>query len=296
MTETAYRGRFAPSPTGPLHFGSLVAAVASYADALAHQGSWRVRIDDLDQTRCIADMDRTILLALEQFGFCWHGAVSYQSHNTVAYQEALQQLQQAGLTYSCVCSRSEIKKIARIGIEGPVYPDTCRNAGHADLPQRAVRVRTSDQPVCFTDRACGQQTQRIHQEIGDFVVRRADGYFAYQLAVVVDDHLSDITQVVRGADLLHSSARQIFLQQCLGYASPDYLHVPLVYGSDGKKLSKSDQAHPVDPSKPLNGLLAAWAFLDQLAPPDCDSVEAFWRWAADNWQVKRIGKTCGTET
>jgi glutamyl-Q tRNA(Asp) synthetase len=285
MTQTFYRGRFAPSPTGPLHFGSLVSALASYLEARVHQGEWLLRIDDLDQTRQILGMDSAIMRTLEAFGFEWDGAVAYQSQLIPHYQAALKQLTSAGHTYACQCSRSQIKAVARHGIEGPVYPDTCRDLGLADSGHRAIRLKTDDTTIEFNDALFGPQRQKLHRDIGDFVIRRADGYFAYQLAVVVDDQLADVTHVVRGADLLASTERQIYLQRLLGYAQPHYLHVPLVTDAQGRKLSKSDSAHPVDEANPVASLLDAWHFLNQKAPPQDDglSLPDFWQWATDHW-------------
>jgi len=296
MKPPAYRGRFAPSPTGPLHFGSIVTAIASHADARSHGGSWLLRIDDLDQTRCVDGMDARILRNLEDFGFEWDEPPVYQSQCTGAYQQALQQLARNGHTYACQCSRRQIRESARSGIEGPVYPDTCRELGLQDAPGLAVRLRTDDRPLSFSDRIFGTHIQHLHREIGDFVIRRADGYFAYQLAVVVDDKLAGITHVVRGEDLLNSTARQIYLQQLLGLASPVYLHVPLVYDDQGRKLSKRDRAHPVDEAHPLHTLLAAWDFLQQ-RPPDGepDGVEEFWQWAIAHWDPRRLREQRETE-
>lgn len=283
MPTPLYRGRFAPSPTGPLHFGSLVAALASCVDARANAGEWLLRIDDLDQGRCISGMDSRILATLEAFGFQWDGQVSYQTNHLAAYQEALEALQQSGHIYFCRCSRSQIAQAAqRAGLEGPIYPGTCRMLGLSDEPGRAIRVRTNESEITFVDRLFGRQAQVLERDVGDFVVRRADGFFAYQLAVVVDDELTGVTQVVRGADLLLSTPRQIWLNRLLGHSSPDYLHIPLVFGADGRKLSKTDRAHPVDPGDPLTALLAAWDFLGQ-ALPGTLSLSEFWQWAPVAW-------------
>jgi len=286
MPASRYRGRFAPSPTGPLHFGSLVTALASYLEALVHDGQWLVRIDDLDQTRQVKGMDSVILNTLEAFGFEWQGPVTYQSQSTPAYQKALRKLRSSGFTYVCRCSRSQIRRSARIGLEGPVYPDTCRDLDLSETEHTAIRLRTNDQTVRFHDGVFGEQVQQVHRDVGDFVIRRADGYFAYQLAVVIDDSLAEITHVVRGADLLLSTARQIYLQQLLGFAQPSYLHVPLVLDSRGRKLSKRDSAHPVDDASPVISLLDAWLFLNQ-APPYMAAdltLPDFWAWAAAHWE------------
>jgi len=286
MATSAYRGRFAPSPTGPLHFGSLVAALASCVDARAQAGEWLVRIDDLDQGRCISGMDSRILATLEAFGFEWDGTVSYQTDHLDAYHEALDLLQQSGHVYYCRCSRSQVAQAAqRSGLEGPVYPGTCRSLSLGDAPGRAARLRTDNAGIAFVDRLFGPQAQVLARDIGDFVIRRADGFFAYQLAVVIDDELTGVNQVVRGADLLPSTPRQVWLSRLLGHPTPDYLHVPLVFGSDGRKLSKSDRAHPVDADDPIPALLAAWRFLGQAQPQAAKlSLSEFWHWAPTVWE------------
>lgn len=290
MPKPPYRGRFAPSPTGPLHFGSLVSALTSFLEARRHSGKWLLRIDDLDQTRCLPGMDTHILGTLEAFGFEWEDTVAYQSHASDAYRAALDTLKQQGRIYYCQCSRKQIAMMAKhAGAEGPIYPGTCRTLGLGDGRGRAARIVTDDENVCFEDALFGRQSQNPARDIGDFVVRRADGYFAYQLAVVVDDHLQGITHVVRGADLLSSTPRQIWLQKLLGFTEPRYLHVPLVLGQDGKKLSKSDAAHPVDTANPVPSLLDAWRFLKQAMPESTDlSLAEFWQWASSAWQPDRI--------
>ncbi|BAN69035.1 tRNA glutamyl-Q(34) synthetase GluQRS [endosymbiont of unidentified scaly snail isolate Monju] len=286
-----YRGRFAPSPTGRLHFGSLVTALASRVDALAHHGEWWVRIDDLDQTRCRPGLEDDILRSLEAFGMHWDGELRYQSRTSEAYAQALDQLQAQGKVYFCRCSRKTVREQARReGIEGPIYAGTCRDLGLDDAPGRAARLRTEDEPFGFTDRVFGTQTQRLASDIGDFVIRRADGYFAYQLAVVVDDALAGITHVVRGADLLASTPRQICLQRLLEMATPVYLHVPLVRDRNGRKLSKREAAQPVDEQRPLTSLLAAWRWLGQPMPDSDLALEEFWQWAPTAWQVERMRK------
>jgi len=285
-----YRGRFAPSPTGPLHFGSLVAALASYLESRSHQGEWLLRVDDLDQTRCVPGMDKHIMDTLEAFGFQWDGAPAYQSRTTRDYQAALDTLIRQGHIYYCRCSRKQVAAAAvRVGDEGPVYPGTCRELGLSDGPGRAARIVADHDIITFEDGLFGHQSQNLAQDVGDFVVRRADGLFAYQLAVVVDDQRNAINHVVRGADLLSSTPRQIWLQRLLGYPRPRYLHIPLVYASDGKKLSKSDAAHPVDSGRPVASLLDAWHFLQQDMPDSRDmSLSEFWQWAPSKWDVLNI--------
>jgi len=289
MQKDSYRGRFAPSPTGPLHFGSLVTALASYLEAKQHQGSWLLRIDDLDQARCIPGMDQILIRSLESLGFEWDEDITYQSSATKDYVDALQKLKQQSLIYACHCSRKIIAKSAKMGLEGPIYPDTCRNKHYPLDNKSALRLRTNDVTVSFTDKIRGKQFQNNHRDTGDFIVRRADGYFAYQLAVIVDDIQAKITDVVRGADLLFSSARQIYLYHLMGAPIPNYAHIPLVFGDDGKKLSKSDAAHPVDIGNPLASLLDAWHFLQQ-SPVDgrLQSLQEFWPWAVEKWQIDKL--------
>lgn len=287
----AYRGRFAPSPTGPLHFGSLVTALASCLAARSRQGEWLIRIDDLDQTRCRPGLDRTILHTLERFGFEWDGEIAYQSASSEHYRQALDRLVQQGNVYFCQCSRKTVASQAtQMGSEGPIYPGTCRALGLNDAPGRAARLRVPDRTITFEDATFGPQAQNLAPELGDFVVRRADGYFAYQLAVVVDDSLAGITDIVRGADLLASTPRQIYLQELLALPRPDYRHIPLVLGTDGKKLSKRDAAHPVDEKAPLEGLMAAWRFLGQPLPETPLSLSEFWQWAPSVWQPENLSQ------
>lgn len=293
ITRTGYIGRFAPSPTGPLHFGSLVSAVGSYLDARSKRGNWLVRIDDLDRTRERAGAADRILRALEQFGMGWDGPVLYQSRHTDAYEEALLQLERKQLVYRCNCSRKTVRQAATDhGIEGPVYPGTCLSSPPDPEKPAAIRFKASTGLCCFDDRLQGKVCQNVAKDIGDFVIRRIDRLFAYQLAVVVDDHLQHITDVVRGADLLISTPRQIQLQRVLGYATPRYCHLPLVYGEDGRKLSKCDDAHAVDPANPLPGLLAALDFLGQELPPDTPaSLSEFWSWALRHWKIERVPRS-----
>jgi glutamyl-Q tRNA(Asp) synthetase len=284
-----YRGRFAPSPTGPLHFGSLVAALASCLDARTQGGAWLVRVEDVDRTREVAGAADVQLATLEAFGFAWDGEVLRQSTRTRRYEEALYALLAAGHAYFCRCSRRQIASVARHGVEGWIYPGTCRGLGLADAPHRAVRLRTDDVPVGFVDRVHGAIECRVESELGDCVIRRADGLHAYQLAVVVDDADQGVTHVVRGADLLHSTPWQIVLQRRLGLPSPGYAHVPVVLGPDGRKLSKQDSAHPVDRAKPLPVLLEAWDFLGQRwLSGRPGTVGEFWEEAPRCWDLARV--------
>ena len=261
----SYVGRFAPSPTGPLHFGSLVAAVASFLDARAAGGAWLVRIEDVDTTRTVAGAADDILRTLEAFGLHWDGTVEWQSRRTSLYEHALAALRARGLTYACRCSRREIADSGLVGIEGAVYPGTCRHLGLAPGPGLADRMVAPDGVVAFDDRTQGLVTQDVAREIGDFVVRRRDGLFAYQLAVVVDDAGQGVTDVVRGADLLASTARQIVVQRALGFPTPRYLHVPVATNAAGEKLSKQTGAPALDPREAVPILRRALEFLGQ--PP-----------------------------
>jgi glutamyl-Q tRNA(Asp) synthetase len=288
-SPSIYRGRFAPSPTGPLHFGSLVAAVGSYLDARSQGGEWLIRIEDLDPPREKPGAAADILRTLEAFGFEWDGEVLYQSHRTDRYRVVLEDLVARRQAYPCSCSRKEIADSAVAGIEGPVYPGTCRAGADPDRPATALRVRTDEAPIAFQDRIRGALSQRLASEIGDFVVRRADGLTAYQLAVVIDDADQGITQVVRGADLLLSTPRQIHLQRLLGLREPRYAHLPLVLDREGKKLSKQSRSRPVDPIDPLPALQAALRFLDQPLPEQSPAgLEELWRWAIERWDIGRV--------
>jgi glutamyl-Q tRNA(Asp) synthetase len=263
---SGYVGRFAPSPTGPLHFGSLVAAVASWLDARAAGGRWLVRIEDVDTTRSVPGAADRILRTLEAFGLAWDGEVAYQSHRGDLYEAALQRLRAQGYVYGCRCSRREIADSGMTGLEGAIYPGTCRRMGLSGQGL-AERMIAPSEPVGFVDRAIGAVTQDIAREIGDFVVKRRDGLFAYQLAVVVDDALQGVTDVVRGADLLWSTPRQIALQRALGFPTPRYLHFPVVTNAAGEKLSKQTGAEAVDPREAVALLRHALSFLGQ---PDAD--------------------------
>jgi len=239
-------GRFAPSPTGPLHLGSLVAAVGSWLFARKAGGRWLVRMEDLDTPRVVAGSADEILRALERYGLTWDGDVVYQSQRIALYDDALNELRAKHLVYDCGCSRSDLARTASapLGRE-PLYPGTCRDGLPTGRVARAVRFRTSHEVIGFDDLIRGRVEEDVAAETGDFVVRRADGVYAYQLAVVVDDAAQEVTQVVRGADLLTSTARQIALQRALGLPTPSYAHLPLVVNADGSKLGKRDGALPL---------------------------------------------------
>lgn len=287
-----YRGRFAPSPTGLLHFGSLVAALGSYLDARQHGGEWWLRIDDVDETRNVPGAEDAIRRALEMFGFEWDGEIIRQTERKERYQTALATLTREGFTYPCICSRRDIARIAMRGREGMIYPGTCRTTPPAKRPQHAVRLKTAPGPITFSDRIAGTLSQDLVRDVGDFVVFRTDGFTAYQLAVVVDDAVDEVTHVVRGEDLLWSTPRQIYLQRLLGLETPVYAHLPLVRDSDGKKLSKGSSAFPVRTHAPTETLLRAWSFLGQSPPEETTlDLEEFWRFATGAWSVKKLSRT-----
>ncbi len=254
-----YHGRFAPTPSGPLHFGSLVTALASYLDARARQGQWLLRMEDVDPPREVQGAAAGILQSLKAHGFEWDGEVMYQSRRKEAYQAVLARLQDRGLVYPCTCSRRRIAESSRPGVDGPVYPGSCRTRNPAT--EGALRFLVAEQRVRFDDRLLGRVACNVERECGDFVLRRVDGVFTYQLAVVVDDAEQGITHVVRGADLLTSTPRQIVLQQALGYATPFYLHIPVVLDGRGCKLSKQTRAVALHDAEPLPALREAGRFL-----------------------------------
>ena len=284
-----YTGRFAPSPTGPLHFGSLVAALASFADARSAGSGWLVRIEDLDPPREQPGAVELILRALEHYGFEWDGPILMQSSREAAYADALERLRAGGKVFRCGCTRLELRG-GQPGVGGErVYPGTCRNGLPAGRRPRSWRLHVDDSEIAFTDRVQGRQSQVLVRDVGDFVVRRADGRWAYQLAVVVDDAEQGITDVVRGADLLASTPRQIWLQRQLGLPTPRYAHVPVVVDANGEKLSKQTRAAPLPMEQPQVALASAWRFLDQTAPDDnFGSAAEFWRWAIPRWDPRRI--------
>ncbi len=243
-SAAAYCGRFAPSPTGPLHFGSLVAALGSCLDARAADGKWLLRMEDVDEPRSVPGAADAILRTLERFGFAWDGEVAYQSRRKNHYQAAFERLRLAGAVFACACTRREVAD-SIIGVDGaPRYPGTCRNGLPQGREARAWRLKVEPGQVCFEDALQGLYCQDLAVEVGDFVVLRADGYFAYQLAVVVDDAEQGVTHVVRGADLIDSTPRQICLQRHLGLAQPAYLHLPAAINASGEKLSKQTRAKP----------------------------------------------------
>lgn len=299
---SAYRGRFAPSPTGPLHFGSLVAAVGSYLEARNHGGEWLVRMEDLDRPRTLSGAADEILRTLECYGFEWDGPIIYQSARTPLYEAALARLVSAGQAYNCACSRKEIADSALRFVAGRpggetesqehVYPGTCRSGLPAGRVARAVRLRVDETAVDFIDALQGRIEQELSRSVGDFVVRRADGLFAYQLAVVVDDADQGVTDVVRGSDLLSSTPRQIFLQRLLGYRVPHFVHLPVAVNARGEKLSKQTRAPALDRGAPASTLVSVLGFLQQEPPAALARAELHevWEWARAHWDLRRVAR------
>ena len=288
-SETPYIGRFAPSPSGALHFGSLVAAVGSFLEARAHGGRWLLRIEDVDSPRTVTGAAEGILATLERFRFEWDGEVVWQSRRTAAYEAALHALQAAGHAYPCACTRRELadQPLARDGSRR--YPGTCRDGLPPGREGRAWRVR-AEGTIRFDDAVQGTQEVALAADAGDYVVKRADGLFAYQLAVVVDDAEAGVTHVVRGADLLDSTARQIHLLGLLGQPVPAYAHLPLATNAAGEKLSKQTLARAIDDHPPQAALLAALRFLGQ-NPPDALAgapLAELWQWAQAHWSIAAV--------
>lgn len=279
-----YVGRFAPSPTGPLHFGSLVAAVASYLQARTQGGQWLLRIEDIDPPREQAGATDAILTALERYGFEWDGDVIFQSASHHAHEAALASLLDRNLAYPCGCSRRDLEAASR-GPLGIIYPGTCRAGCQA--AETAIRLRTTATPISFADALQGLQTQNLERESGDFVIRRRDGLIAYHLAVVVDDAIAGVTEIVRGIDLMDSTPRQIWLQQLLGYRTPDYVHIPVVTHPNGDKLSKLTGAAGIPLVGKAAALTAALGALQQAPPRDLQDggVEDVWQWGIDHWRL-----------
>ena len=291
-----YIGRFAPSPTGLLHIGSLLTAVASYADARAHGGAWLVRMEDLDPPREMAGAADNILFTLEQFGFEWDGAVVYQSQRHALYRDALGSLKAAGLAYPCYCSRKDWHAAAQMGADGFVYNGACRPNSVFRLPHHARntppawRIIVPDETLAFDDQIIGHYAQNLAHDIGDFVLLRADGYWAYQLAVVVDDAAQGITHIVRGQDLLVSTPRQIYLQRCLSLPTPHYAHLPLLVNAQGQKWSKQTLAPALDLAATEALLRQVCAYLNLPPAPEVNRPRDVLDWAVANWDMARVPK------
>ncbi len=280
-------GRFAPSPTGPLHFGSLVAALGSYLEARSRGGRWLLRMEDVDRPRCKPEHADAILRLLAAAGFAWDGPVMAQSARSARYAEVLERLKAQGAVYPCGCTRAELAS-APLGIDGAaVYPGTCRNGLPPGKTARAWRLHVAGS-IDFADLVQGPQHQDLPREVGDCVLLRADGYFAYQLAVVVDDADQGVDHVVRGADLIQSTARQIHLQRVLGWPTPQYAHLPVAVDAAGQKLSKQTLAAPVAARDPWPALRAAAVFLGMPAPGCRLAGTDFWAWARENWSLARV--------
>lgn len=287
----SYVGRFAPSPTGPLHFGSLLAAVASYGQALLNDGHWLVRIEDIDPPREQPGADQLILDTLEAYGFKWDGPVTYQSAFTPRHEDLVANLVSTGQAYPCSCSRRDLADVPR-GPLGPIYPGTCRNGCVSS--EVAIRIRVDDDPIEFEDALQGTYRQQLQTESGDFIIKRRDGLIAYHLAVVVDDFEQGITEIVRGIDLLDSTPRQIHLQRQLGFTTPDYMHIPVAVNKEGQKLSKLTGAPAITAENPGIQLISALRCLDQDPPDELAGagISTIWRWVAENWNAAGLrGKT-----
>jgi glutamyl-Q tRNA(Asp) synthetase len=298
FNHDTYIGRFAPSPTGPLHLGSLFTALASYLDARTHHGKWLLRIDDLDTPRNQASSAASILTTLETFGLQWDGEVYYQSQHLEAYSEHLAYLDKNGLTYRCVCSRKTLAEQALCDASSnkpSVYPGTCRNKLITETTPHAIRITVDTDVLTFTDGLQGTLNHKLLQEDGDFILKRRDGIIAYQFAVVVDDYLQGVNHVVRGCDLLEETPKQIYLQQLLGFPTPAYLHVPVIVDQHGYKLSKQTLATAVDTKAPNLTLFDLLALLKKNPPDDLfgATVNEMLDWAIANWQLDVL-HSCST--
>jgi glutamyl-Q tRNA(Asp) synthetase len=281
-----YVGRFAPSPTGPLHFGSLVTALASYLDARAHGGKWLVRVEDLDPPREITGSSTLILEQLRALGMDWDGDVLYQSTRLSAYESILEQLEDQKICFRCDCSRQRVS-----GLEG-IYDGRCRSRRLTSAQGLAIRLKIRPETVRFTDTIQGDYAQNLEHEVGDFILRRKDGLFAYQLAVVADDAEQGITHIVRGYDLLSSTPRQIYLQQLLGLPTPSYAHIPIIVNALGQKLSKQHFAEPIDLKNASSLLFSALQFLGMTPPPSLIGAVpvSLVTWGAEHWDIQRVPK------
>ena len=286
-----YIGRFAPSPTGLLHIGSLLTALASYADARANGGKWLVRMEDLDPPREMAGAAEHILRTLEAFGFEWDGEVAYQSRRNGLYQEALGRLKSEGLVYPCYCSRKDWQAAATAGADGFVYNGRCRvpaQRPEANGKMPAWRIAVPNRIIGFQDEIVGYYAQNLAHDIGDFVLLRADGFWAYQLAVVADDAEQGITHIVRGQDLLVSTPRQIYLQQCLGANTPHYAHLPLLVNAQGQKWSKQTLAPALDLNRREALLRQVMRYLNLPDAPEVDRPEELLAWTVSHWDIRTI--------
>lgn len=291
MPDSRYTGRFAPTPSGYLHFGSLVAAVASYLDARAVGGRWLVRMEDLDPPREMPGAQDAILQTLERYGFEWDGPVEKQSDRHEAYAAVVEQWLRSGLAYACTCSRKQLE-----GSHG-IYPGTCRDAQHDWHGDVAIRIRVPELEYAFVDRVQGEFRQHLGREVGDFIIRRRDGLFAYQLAVVLDDAWQGVTDIVRGADLLDNTPRQLYLQELLGVAQPRYLHVPLIIQPDGNKLGKTYRSPPLPAEQATPLLVRAMRALGQSVPDELvrGTPGEVLAWGVAHWDAARIPRVLTLE-
>lgn len=292
-----YRGRFAPSPTGPLHLGSLYTALAGFLQAKSCGGEWLLRIDDADAPRTAPGAADGILRTLERFGLCWDGPVVFQSRELDAYQTALRQLDEAGWLYPCTCSRKTLAALPRTGPGHTRYPGTCRDAGRSRQEPHALRIIAADADIIIEDKLQGPQCWNPAREFGDFIVFRRDGVFAYHLATVVDDWRAGITEVLRGHDLLESTPLQIHLQRLLGLPTPDYRHIPVIVDRQGTKLSKQNLAAPVDGLDVPATLCGLLSLLRQSPPQDLRLAppEEILAWAIAYWDAAKLSGTVVAE-
>lgn len=290
LQNPSYRGRFAPSPTGELHWGSLFNALASFLQARSQQGEWLLRIDDLDPFRIQQQSTDAILFALDHFGLRWDGAIHYQSQHTESYQAAFSQLRNQNHIYPCCCSRRQLKRYHSQNPESPDYPGNCRHKIVDTTKQHALRMKTHDIPISLSDPLQGKHEQILSETCGDFIVLRSDGITAYHLASVVDDYNMGITQAVRGFDLLQSSIQQHYLQQLLDYPAPQYIHLPIIVDSTGTKLSKQAGADPITLNQPSETLYRLLLQLNQNPPSmlQYESKETVLTWAIKNWAISHL--------
>jgi len=290
--QNSYIGRFAPSPTGPLHLGSLFTALASFLQARKHQGQWLLRIDDLDTPRLATGATEKIITTLDAYGLHWDGEITYESQWLAHYQNAIERLTQQDLIYPCTCSRKQLK---RDRLENPsikTYPGFCRYHRQSPLSPHSLRIKTPDQSITIDDLLHGQHQQNIHHDIGDFIIKRRDHIFSYQLAVVVSDHRQKITEIVRGIDLLDSTPRQVFLQQRLGFVTPHYQHIPIIVDAHGTKLSKQAFSTPVHTHNISQTLYYLLTQLQQNPPQELSSapLNELLDWAITSWDIKSLEK------
>lgn len=286
----AYRGRFAPTPSGPLHLGSLLTALASWLQARSRGGRWLIRIDDLDRPRCQPGMDQQILRQLEAHGLTWDEAPRYQTAHVAEYEDALAQLTNQGLTYPCACTRAQLAATALPGPDGPVYAGTCRGLALPGIGRHAIRFRTAPQTLRFDDNWRGLQQRSLPAEVGDFTLRRSDGMIGYQLACAVDEVQQGITEVARGADLLGSTFRQIAVMQSLGWTPPGYCHGPVLTDPAGLKLSKQNHAAPLVAERASDNLLRCLRHLNQQPPADLAAAPPglILDWAQAHWRPQEL--------